>query len=355
MGRKGLMLGAIAIVALGVYALRAPLAMQLMRAAAGRAITANALGALPDGLHLMLCGAGSPLPDPQRSGPCIGVVAGGQLFIVDAGSSAARNMIALGLRPGDLEAAFLTHFHSDHIDGLGELALQHWAGGNDDQRLPLYGPEGVARVASGLNEAYRLDVGYRVAHHGTATMPPTGAGFEARPFSTPAVGEPVVVWNENGVRVTAFRVDHAPIDPAVGYRFDYSGRSLVISGDTIQSAEIERMAKDVDLLVHEALAAHLVQVITEAAIEQGQTALAKITTDILDYHTTPVEAAETAQRAGARHLLFYHVVPALPVPGLAAAFLDGVDDAYEGGFTLGKDGVRVSLPAGSDAIEISGD
>jgi len=353
--RKGLILGAIAILALGLYALRAPLAMQVMRVGAGRAMAADAVGALPDGLHLVLCGAGSPLPDPQRSGPCVAVVAGGRLFVVDAGSSAARNMTSLGLRPGQVEATFLTHFHSDHIDGLGELGLLHWAGGNSDQALPVYGPEGVERVAGGFNEAYRLDAGYRVAHHGVATMPPAGAGLEARPFETPSVGEPVVVWNENGVKVTAFRVDHAPVEPAVGYRFDYAGRSLVISGDTAQSAEVEQMAKGVDLLVHEALAAHLVKLLTEAATEQGQTALAKITTDILDYHTTPVEAAETAQRAGARHLLFYHVVPALPVPGLATAFLDGVSEAYAGSFTLGKDGVRVSLPAGSDAIDVSGD
>lgn len=349
------MLGTIAIVALGLYALRAPLAMQVMRVGAGRAMAADAIGDLEDGLHLMLCGAGSPLPDPQRSGPCVGVVAGGRLFVVDAGSSAARNMISLGLRPAEIEATFLTHFHSDHIDGLGELALQHWAGGNGDTPLPLYGPGGVERIAAGFNEAYRLDAEYRVAHHGAATVPPTGAGLGARPFPTPSVGEPFVVWNESGVRVTAFRVDHAPVEPAVGYRFDYAGRSLVVSGDTVQSAEIERMAKGVDLLVHEALAAHLVELLTDAATEQGLTALARITTDIPDYHTTPVEAAETAQRAGARHLLFYHVVPALPIPGLAAAFLEGVSEAYEGGFTLGKDGVRVSLPAGSDAIEISGD
>jgi len=93
---------------------------------------------------------------------------------------------------------------------------------------------------------------------------------------------------------------------------------------------------------------------TEVATEIGRPKLAKITRDILDYHASPVDAAETAEAAGARHLLFYHVVPPLIVPGMASAFLDGVDDAYSGDFTLGKDGVRVSLPAGSTAIEVSG-
>lgn len=354
MGRRGLALGMIVLIGLAIYALRGPLAIRVMRAAAGNAIAADPIAALPDGLHLTLCGAGSPLPDPQRSGPCVGIVAGGRLFVVDAGSAAARNLMAMGLPPGQVEAAFLTHFHSDHIDGLGELALQRWAGSNGDQALPLYGPPGVERVAAGFNEAYRLDAGYRVAHHGEATMPPSGAGLTARPFETPLAGSPVVIWNEDGVKVTAFRVDHRPVEPAVGYRFDYAGRSLVISGDTVKSPEIERISEGVDLLVHEALAAHLVAILTEAATQQGRSALAKITRDILDYHATPVEAAETAQAAGARHLLFYHLVPPLRVPGLATAFLEGVDAAYSGGVTLGRDGVRVSLPAGSEAIEVTG-
>jgi ribonuclease Z len=280
-------------------------------------------------------------------------VAGGNLFVVDAGSSAARNLNQMGLPAARVEAVFLTHFHSDHIDGLGELGLQRWAGRNRPEPLPLFGPEGVESVAAGFNEAYRLDAGYRVAHHGEKTMPPTGAGFVARPFAAPAPGSPAVVWDRDGLKVTSFRVDHSPIDPAVGYRFDYAGRSLVLSGDTVRSAEVERMSEGVDLLVHEALAAHMVAILTETANELGMTARAKITSDILDYHATPVEAAETAEAAGARHLLYYHAVPPLILPGMEAAFLDGVDEAYTGGVTLGRDGTRVSLPAGSTAIEVS--
>jgi len=200
-------------------------------------------------------------------------------------------------------------------------------------------------VAAGLNEAYRLDAGYRVTHHGEQTMPRSGAGLVARPFVTPAPGHPVVVWEADGVKVTSFRVDHAPVDPAVGYRFDYGGRSLVITGDSKKSPEIERVSKGVDLLVHEALAAHLVALITDASREAGMTRRAKITGDILDYHATPVEAAETAQAAGVGHLLFYHVVPPLLLPGMDVAFLEGVDEAYAGDVTLGQDGTRVSLPA----------
>ncbi len=347
------------VVALGgvvLYSLRGAVAVGVMRFALPRMMTADPIGDLPDGLHLTLCGAGSPLPDPKRSGPCVGVVAGGDLFVVDAGSGAARNLNAQGLPPARAEAVFLTHFHSDHIDGLGELALQRWAGAADPKGpLPLFGPEGVESVAAGFNEAYRNDQRYRVAHHGAAMMDPEAAGFVARPFITPELGRPTVVWDRDGVKITSFRVDHAPIEPAVGYRFDYAGRSLVITGDTIQSPEIQRMSEGVDLLVHEALAPHLVALMAQAATDAHLTKRAKILNDILDYHASPVDAAETAQAAGVGHLLFYHIVPPLILPGMDVAFLEGVDDAYSGDMTLGQDGTRVSLPAGSTAIEISGD
>lgn len=335
-----------------VYALRGPIALRVMRVAAPRAMTADRIAELPDGLHLILCGAGSPLPDPQRSGPCAAVVAGERLFLVDAGSAAARNLQRLGLPVARLEAVLLTHFHSDHIDGLGELQLQRWATRNRPEPLPLYGPRGVASVSAGFEEAYRLDKAYRVAHHGPATMPPSGAGFEPRELPVPEPGNPVRVLRDEELTITGFVVDHAPVTPAVGYRFDYGGRSLVVSGDTARSAEVEQISKGVDLLVHEALAPRLVAVLTETAEALGMTARAKITRDILDYHATPVEAAETAAAAGARHLLFYHVVPPLLIPGLDAVFLEGVDDAYGGGVTLGRDGTRISLPSGSDAIDV---
>jgi ribonuclease Z len=354
MRRWGLVLGAIALLLAIGFALRGTIAQRLMRALAPRIMAADPLADLPDGILVTLCGAGSPLPDPQRSGPCVAIVAGGKLFVVDAGSSGARNMGPLGLPPGDVTAAFLTHFHSDHIDGLGELALLRWAGGGHERPLPVYGPPGVEEVAAGFNRAYALDATYRVEHHGADVVPPGGAGLEARPFAAPSPGAPVVVWDEDGVRVTAFAVDHRPVVPAVGYRFDYGGRSVVLSGDTKKSAEVERVAEDVDLLVHEALAAQLVSILTEAARANGMTARAKIMHDILEYHTTPVEAAETAEAAGAGHLLFYHVVPPLVLPGMEAAFLEGVAGAYSGDFTLGRDGTTVFLPADSDEIDVSG-
>jgi ribonuclease Z len=174
----------------------------------------------------------------------------------------------------------------------------------------------------------------------------------ARPFAQPADGVGEVLIDDGGLEVTAFRVGHQPVDPAVGYRFDYKGRSVLLSGDTIKSANLQKFAEGVDLLVHEALAAHLVEILTRGAEAAGREKIAKITRDIIDYHTTPVQAAEVARDSGAGHLLYNHIVPPLLVAPLEDMFLEGVGDVYDGPVTIGRDGTFVRLEVGSDAIEV---
>jgi len=135
----------------------------------------------------------------------------------------------------------------------------------------------------------------------------------------------------------------------VGYLFTYKGRSALISGDTDKSATIEKFAQGIDLLVHEALSPQLVGLMNETATRAGNKNLAKITADILDYHASPVEAAETARDASVGHLLYYHIVPPLVLPGAEAAWLEGVDEVFAD-YTLGQDGTAFSMPAGSDEV-----
>lgn len=339
------------VLAIG-FVFRRPLALRAME----RVVTANmetsTLDELGDGLHVALCGAGSPLPDPQRSGPCVALVAGGHLYVVDAGSGASRMLARMRLPQGQVEAVLLTHFHSDHIDGLGELMLQRWANGSHPDPLPVYGPPGVQEVVAGFDLAYMQDARYRVAHHGEAVLPPSGAGGVARAFEVPPPGERSVVLDRDGLVVSVFQVDHRPVEPAVGYRFDYKGRSVVLSGDTRRSDSVVAAARGVDVLVHEALSPELVAILNRAARAAGRDNLAKITADIVSYHTTPVEAAEIARDAGARYLLLYHIVPPLPLPPLEEEFVEGVAEVYDGPVRVGRDGDLVSLPAGSRAIEV---
>jgi ribonuclease Z len=341
------------VVLLAGYALRTRIVLRLMERTVAANMQTNLAAELPDGLHVALCGAGSPLPDPDRSGPCVAVIAGTDVYIVDSGSGSSRVMSRMRVPHGQVQAILLTHFHSDHIDGLGELLMQRWVNGTHRLPTPVHGPPGVEKVVEGINLAYQLDQGYRVAHHGEETVPPSGAGGVARPFATPGPGSSVpVLQGRDGLRVSAFRIDHSPISPAVGYRFDYKGRSVVISGDTVQSADLEKAAAGADLLVHEALAPNLVAVLTAGAERANRKNLAKITTDILDYHTSPADAAKSASRARVGHLLFYHIVPPLLLAPMVDLFLEGVDDEYDGPYTVGRDGTLVLLPAGSKSIEV---
>lgn len=324
---------------------------RVMQARAEAALRGDALARMDDGLHVVLCGSGSPLPDPTRAGPCVLVVAGEQVLMVDVGSGSMRNLGLMGVPPGAVDALLLTHFHSDHIDGIGELMLQRWAGGGRTSPLPIHGPEGVSPIVAGFNQAYAQDFGYRIAHHGSDVIPPEGAGAIAQPFAMPGP-EGHVLFEREGLKVTVFEVDHAPVAPSVGYRFDYRGRSAVISGDTVPTDSVRAFATGVDLLVHEALASELVNILTRAAEAVGNARVATITRDILDYHTSPVQAAEIAQAAGARHLLYYHIVPQLPVWLLERRFVAGVDDVYDGPVTVGRDGTWIAMPSSSPEITV---
>jgi ribonuclease Z len=339
----------IAVLGLLAYSQRASIAARLMERGIEARLLADIVDELEDGLHLALCGAGGPLPAPRASGPCVAVVAGKQLYVVDAGTDGVRNLGRMGYQAGNIRGVFLTHFHSDHIDGLGEMGTIRWAGGDNTAPLPVYGPGGVEQVVDGFNTAYAQDFTYRHAHHGDTVAPLSGAGLKAMPFDKPAMGELALVLERDGLKVEALAVDHTPVEPAVGYRFSYKGRSLLITGDTVKLANIEQFAKGVDLLVHEALAPNLVNLMNAVAKRNGNIILEKITHDILDYHASPVEAAETARDAGVGHLLYYHIVPPLVIPGQDVLYLDGADEIFPE-HTIGQDGVSFSLPAGSDAI-----
>lgn len=306
---------------------------------------------LADGLHVVLCGAGGPMPDPKRSGPCAAVIAGKTLVVVDSGTGGSRNLTSMQIPQGSIDALLLTHFHSDHIDGLGEMAMNRWVTAANTRPVPVIGPPGVKAVVAGFNQSYAQDAVYRHAHHTDLVAPLSGKGMRAVETVLPAKGESNTVFEKEGLVVTQFQVDHDPVKPSVGYRFDYKGRSVLISGDTAKSATVEKMARGVDVLVHEALSKNMVTMIEDKAKSKQLPIIEKIMFDILDYHTSPTEAAEIAAAAKVKYLLYYHVTPAMMFSGMDNLFLEGVSDIYSGPVTIGVDGSAISLPADSDAIE----
>jgi ribonuclease Z len=308
-------------------------------------------------LRVLLCGTGSPLPNRERAGPCAAVTAGGKIWLIDAGGGGWRNLMLWHLPVSQLAGILVTHFHSDHIGDIGEANLQSWIAGRTTP-LVVYGGPGVDTVVQGFNTAYSLDTGYRVAHHGAAAMPPSAEVMLPQTIANGAggtlqEGQTQTVLDQNGMKITAIGVNHAPVSPAYAYRFDYGGRSLVISGDTKYSAKFAAAVTGVDVLVHEAQADEAISQLRDLMAAHGQPRLSKMLNDILAYHTTPAQAGQVANQAGAKLLVFTHLTPALPGFLMNPLYMQDVETQRATGSMVGYDGLMISLPQNTAAIDIS--
>jgi len=302
-----------------------------------------------DALRVVFCGTGSPMPDPDRASACAAVFAAGHFFLIDAGPGGWKRLGELQIPTAGLEAVLFTHYHSDHVGGLGEFVLNSWAAGRTHP-LRLYGPPGIERVAHGFEEAYALDSSYRTAHHGAKLMPPRGAHLIPLTIDVPTDRDETTVFEEGELVIRAFRVDHRPVVPAYGYRVDFRGRSVVFSGDTATTTTLVRLGKDADVMVHDALAPHMIRAVADTLAANGDAQRAAILRDTPSYHATPVEAAETANAAGVKLLVYTHVVPVLPNRLAERIFLRGVAEARGDGLEIAHDGLEIELPVGSDTI-----
>jgi len=305
-------------------------------------------------LKVLLCGTSAPPPSMVRAKACTVVMAGKHVFVVDTGPGSA-NRLGLWRFPFErIEGVMLTHFHSDHIGDLGEVRMQGWVAGRTAP-LPLYGPTGVEEIAAGVNRTYAADAAYRAGEH---ELDAAAAELAPMPFGLAEEAQRVkhdasaVIHDKDGLRITAFQVMHEPVYPAVGYRFDYMGRSVVISGDTAVSPNLVRAAKDADLLVHEGQSEAMRRTFAQALAEAGRTKLAKVIGQVGNYHVTPVQAAEAANAAKVRLLVFNHMGPIAPDNWLLRQiFARGLADVRPAsGWTLGYDGMILDLPVGSKEI-----
>jgi ribonuclease Z len=242
-------------------------------------------------LRVTLLGTGTPQLMPDRFGPATLVEAGDQKLLFDAGRGVPIRLAQVGVPLARLDALFITHYHSDHVNGIPDLWLTAWlpAGGGRTQPFRVIGPTGAKDLMNNLERAYAADVRIRIADQ---KLPAQGASVTAEEFSSDGV-----VYERNGVRVTAFEVDHgADIKPAYGYRIDYSGRSVLISGDTRFSENLVRNGKGVDLLVH-AIAGSKPELLQNIVIRR-----------ILDHHTLPPEAAMVFNRTQPKLAVYTHFV-----------------------------------------------
>jgi ribonuclease Z len=343
-----LILVTLALVA-SLYAYRQPLIEHVIQFAVGHRLSSSNAAYLPDGLHVALCGAGSQfLVDPKRSEPCVMVLAGQQLFVVGAGNKSTQLIESMNFGAGEVKAVFLTAFHSYQINGLGQLLNWNWLLAKSDKPLPVFGPKGVDNVVASLNQAYFIDSKFKLSTLNPQHLSPVSYG--GRPISIifEKPDDIATLSKTNDLEILAFQVNPASSEPTLGYIFRYKGRSALITGDVSKHADIVQRAKNVDLLVHDALSPVLMKGYLNGATKSGLTHVAELFSLIVTQHTTPEEAAQTASRAQVKYLLLAGITPPLQLPGAEGIFMGQANKIYSGPIKIGTDGDIVSMPAHSN-------
>lgn len=264
-----------------------------------------------DSAVVITLGTGTPVPNPERSGPVTAVVVGRRVFLFDAGAGVMRRVAAAGLPIDGVTAAFISHLHSDHTLGLPDLILTSWVMGRSAP-MAIHGPPGLTRMTDHLLAAWAEDTVVRV--QGLERGRPGGYRVDARETRGG------VVFDSGGVQVTAIRVPHGEWEYAFAYRVDALGRSIVISGDTRPSEALERAASGVDILVHEVYPETRVAVENRPGGELWPRYLREV-------HTSDVELGKMAASAKPRLLLLTHVI------FMGAGEQEMLDGIRRGGFT----------------------
>jgi len=275
------------------------------------------------GLSVITLGTGAPIPSLDRASSATLVIAGNKTVLIDFGRGALIRLAQARLLKTDL--LLFTHYHSDHISDFGELMVTRTIAGAKTP-LPVIGPEGAKKVVDGILGAFDMDKQYRVTHHGDGF---NGAGMEA-PVTE---AQPGVVYDEGGLKITMFEVDHRPVEPAVGYKFEYKGKSIVVSGDTIKVPKMIEMSQGVDILVHEAMNKNLV----EMGAKRMDARLQKMSKDLYTYHTPHTEVAEIAKEANVKKLVLTHMVPSPMNAIMGFMFKKGMGKIYKGPIKMADD------------------
>lgn len=271
----------------------------------------------PCDIRVTLLGTGVPTPVMERFGPSTLVEAGGETLLFDAGRGVLQRLFQLKVPVQEVRTLFLTHLHSDHVVGLPDLWLTGWLVARPEIPLHVWGPLGTKALMMHLEQAYQSDIRIRRDEEG---LPPQGVMVVAEEITEG------VVYAHNGVTVSAFEVDHYPIQPAFGYRIDYAGRSVVLSGDTRFSEHLIQCAHGVDVLVHEVIVAEMFRARGQANPERAERVIA--------HHTTAEQAGEVFARVQPRLAVYTHIGP---VTATANELIPPTRKTYSGPLEVGED------------------
>ena len=280
-------------------------------------------------LTVTLLGTGSPLPSPDRAGPATLISAGegpdAEHYLVDAGRGVLMRLAAAGLGAPNLTAVLITHLHSDHITDLNDVITTRWVMTFVETPLTIVGPVGTRAVVDHILASLEPDVGYRIAHHEDLDHRPPVTVIELS-------DGPVELPDGQGGRVTisCAPTDHKPVEPSIGFRFDHrtesGSASVVVAGDTVPCAGLDRLCDGADALVHTVIRKDIIAGLPMQRIK-----------DTLDYHSSPEEAAATAARAGLSTLVLTHYVPPPPIGGTADDWRALAARAFGGTIEVGDD------------------
>lgn len=280
-----------------------------LRAKKGRKMEENKQGRF----RVTLLGTGAPPPVLDRFGPSTLVEVGGERFLFDAGRGALQRLYQLKIQFADM--LFLTHLHSDHVVGIPDLWLTGWVSGRAGP-LRVWGPAGTRDMMSHLEKAFGFDIRVRRGLH-----PSEGVAVLAEDFTEG------LVYDRNGIKVTAFEVDHGLVKPAFGFRIDYAGRSVILSGDTTFNENLIRHSRGADLVIHEVIAPDLFRAFRAASSQER-------VNRVIQNHATPEQAGEVFTRVAPRLAVYSHIVP----PTAAAQdLIPATRKTYSGPLEVGED------------------
>lgn len=284
---------------------------------------------LGEEIRVTLLGTGDPRPVMEHFGPSILVEAADEKFIFDVGRGALQRLTQLGIAYDQIDGVFFTHLHSDHIVGFPDLWLTGWLISRRERPLRVFGPEGTRQMLEHLTQAYSFDIAIRIADDGVAE---SGSQFEIIEV------ENGFEWSHGDISVRAFDVDHRPVEPALGYRIDFAGRSVALSGDTRYSENLIEHATGVDLIVHEVVGMTDEFMAARPGSER-----------VHEHHTSAWQAGEVFSRVGPKLAVYSHL--ALYEDYDADRLIADRRETYDGRVIVGEDLMQFVV---GDDVEVTG-